>query len=435
MKTEFQRKLHELLIQDNISWESGIVNDLTYRMVQVEVAPREYDNSRPGFDLSSYRRDSGSQIEFNLPAFSLTELRKVLALFGMDEADYKINSPLVFKDESVLLNNFIPAFTSFYNALKASNSPIITQYQNKSKPILEANAISTLRKYTQDAIDLLIKEKLPSNRALLYALITVKGCLDQLNIHPQIYTTIIKSHHHELFTKVTKNEELNTALKMVNEGVALFTKYNRTESVLAIQKFQNEVEDLLNQKYRISSKDCDVIEGTLLAAAAASLGKQGKCSMRVGNDTSRMVFRFEDMDATNAAKVVDYLQQLGDKTATEGYGRRAYGSHVPEAAMNKSMPDSDYSSTEPEVELEEHSIEVDGSFLYQKLFPELKAGFARLEEARVQELQKRSKRCWDITPLPTAATSSAASVNRNVWFQPADGVVADSAANPAVELN
>lgn len=155
------------------------------------------------------------------------------------------------------------------------------------------------------------------------------------------------------------------------------------------------MEAFLKDNFKISTKTCTVVEEAVLKAAQASLGKQGTCSMYVGGDQSRMVFNFVDMDKENAAKVVSYFQQLGDKTAIEGYGGRAYGSYVPEAAMTRSMPGT-YPS-EPKVRLEEHSIEVDGTFLYKTLFPELKAGFGFLEADadKLKELQAASRNCWD----------------------------------------
>lgn len=80
MKSEFKRKLEQLLIADGISFESGIVEHITYLLAGMEV-------NETLLLLNNYRRfdfyEGGSANEdstvFRVSSYSIPNLRKLLA--------------------------------------------------------------------------------------------------------------------------------------------------------------------------------------------------------------------------------------------------------------------------------------------------------------------------------------------------------------------
>lgn len=432
MRTGLKRVLHDLLQKDDISLESGIVNDLIYRMALVEIPGREEENhSFPGLQLTSSRWNKSETLEFSLPELSMQQLRTLLLFLKVPEEKYRTNSPITL-DEDFVFNDLLPAFTAYYHQLKFEHSPLITKYQVKSKPILESTAINTLEEYIQKALETLLadntSEATATTTAISDGLLLLGAKVEKLRQFPALYKSIIESASQIVrLQEMNQNEQLVKPLALILEGIALFKRYNRFESVLAIKSFKKEMEVFLNDGYQISSQSCDVIEESLLTIVGASLGKQGKCKFDNGSDESRMVFHFTDMDKENAAKVVRYFQNMGDETATEGYGYSHYGSVIPESvhASAMAMDSSSYKSTGTRDYLEQHSIEVDGKFFYEKVFPELKKQIALTDPDSLNKYRDLSKACL----AAINAEKEKIKPNRNALFQPEKEVGAESQTN------
>jgi len=179
---------------------------------------------------------------------------------------------------------------------------------------------------------------------------------------------------------------------------------------------------------KVSSKECNIVENTLLELSGAKLGLHGSCSFEIGSDPSRLVFSFEDMDKANADKVIGYLQQMGDESVTEGYGSRKYGTSIP-----KSMNESAMSySQSPQVKenYESHSIEVDGKCFYKQVFPQLKNAIEDPKnQASLTNYQELSKKCFEQKAVESSATSS-----KDAFFQPADGSAKKGPTEPSVSF-
>lgn len=423
MRTRLRKLLHELLQKDDISLESGIVNDFIYRMAQIEIPGREDEkHTFPGFQLDSWSKSEA--LEFSLPVLSMDQLEQLLAFFKVPKSKYNTNSPITL-DENFVFNELMPAFNSYYQKLKEENSPLITKYRVKSKPILESSAISTLEEYIQKALKTHLtddaSEASQNSSRITDVLLLLKSKVENLRQFPVLYRSIIDtapqiSRLHQL----NGDEKLENYLSLISQGIALFTRYNRYESVLAIKAFMKEMETFLNEGFDISSERCDVIEESLLSVIGATLGKKGECKLDSGSDESRMVFRFTDMDKENAKKVVHYFQSLGDETATEGYGYSEHGSPIPESALRyESVSSSDYTSTKPKDTLEYHSIEVDGKFFYDKVFSKLKKQIESMPSVDLDKYREASK---EFLKEKAAKQAKVVKPNKHALFQPAEEI-------------
>ncbi len=417
MKTRLRKLLHKLLQKDDISLESGIVNDLIYRMAQINFVVKKEDRDS-GLQLGSW--PEGETIEFTPPGMPMKQLNKLLSYFKTSEENYVTNTPITL-DEHFVFDEFLPAFTAYYQTLKDENSPLITQYRVKSKPILESTAINTLKKYIEKTLELLLSDNVPQDTdgasLIKNALLEFYGKVDQLGNFPILYKSIIESETQIRHIRlINQNEEVEKSLALISEGIKLFTRYNRFESVLAIKSFMKEMETFLNS-LKMSSERCDVIEETILDLIGAHVGKKGACKLAPGSDKSRLVFKFTDMPKDEAKKVIEYFQSMGDETATEGYGYGDYGSPLSDSEVRlESVSSASASrSTKPTEVLERHSIEVDGKFFYEKIFPQLKAHVNNMPSDKLDNYREASKEFLE----EKAAKEVKATPNKNAMFQPA----------------
>jgi hypothetical protein len=214
---------------------------------------------------------------------------------------------------------------------------------------------------------------------------------------------------------VNNNEKLTKELKLVSEGITLFTDYHRNESVLANKTFMKEMELFLN-KHNISYTKCDIVEDILLQCAEATLGTQGKKQFRVGEDSSRLVFKFEDMTQENADLFVKFFLDVGDETATKGKGSREYGSSIPESCM---LQTASYTPSTPVKKLESHSIEVDGKFFYDFIFSLIKEQIDSLSRIAPHSLSIYKEASHDYLLEKFAKENPKISDNKVLFFQQA----------------
>lgn len=392
MKTRFRAALQDLLLQDDISLESGIVKHITAQMIGVSMVNDERE--RFGFNLAAtdYYTNDQETINFYLGNMPINDALKCLDYLKVDLKNYKLGEPATVS-EDFIFNVFIPAFTVFYGVMKSKNQIEFNNYKVQSRAKLESSAIETLISYLQKALDALVPAD--ATEFPQYAINTINALsLLMQTVHsmqkkPILYRSIIDAK--ESMNLVLQSPEAITdkeLAKHVNQvlmGISVFEKYNRFESVLANIKFKKEIEQFVNN-IQVTTRDCDIVEDTLLNLADAKLGEKGKCQYKTGYDTSRMVFKFDDMDKTNADKVIAYLQALGDVTVTEGWGEHQHGSVL--LSQNECFVSN---RTRQNVRLESHSIEVDGLFVYEKLLPMLQDKIKQMDTASLAKYREASK--------------------------------------------
>jgi len=352
--------------------------------------------SSSGFSLHDNR--GKEDLKFDLPNLSYPQLLTLLDFLKFPREKYIANNPIIL-DSTFVFEKLLPDFKKYFEEVKANKPALLAKYIVESKPILESSANRTLREYTDEVKRLILDKSTtePSKplEALLDKLLLLNKKVSILETSPILYKSIMRSTQEiadfKALPEVSQNPELVKLLDRILDGIELFAKYNRCESVLANQSFFKDIEDFLNKK-KITRSLCKIVEDTLLLLTGAKLGANGEAHLDKGSDPSRLVFSFTDMDKESSAKIVDFLQKAGDDTANEGYGYRRYGSSLPHlqgALASASFLQSDISSKR--VELERHSIETDGKFFFEVVFPKLTAAIEKMDAIGLEFYCKKSE--------------------------------------------
>jgi hypothetical protein len=366
--------LRDFLIQDDISVETNIVNDIIFQMAEIPV--NKENLCYIGFDFLHSNNDQ-EMINFRVPTLKISDLNTLLEFFDVNPDQYIAGTP--FKIPYVFCKALADIFMRRYSKLKEMKSDIIKEYQIKSKSILEDIAIRQISNYVNKAIALILPEprsEIPNELIrLVDHLQALKSNVASLGRHPGLYKQIIfseaniKEFVNLLKTKKPQLAALIETLETLNkEGVQIFKRYHRTESVFGILDFDKTMKVFL-QSFRIHPNCCDVIEDSLFRLAKITLGPKKQCKFEPRyDDKSRLVFTLKDISKVEANKLLQYFLAQGDETAIRSSIRSSSSFGGEEKAAISSLPDENPS--------EEHSIEIDGRFLYNvmrdKLQKELK---------------------------------------------------------------
>ncbi|MFI4918798.1 MAG: hypothetical protein ACHP65_04515 [Legionellales bacterium] len=413
MRAKLRHDLHQLLTQERISLESGIVNYITYQLAGIAATERQLS---AGFSLSLDRWMSAEErekITFSIASqCNLEQIETLMVFFNLPKSSYQHAQPLVLNAQQVF-EQFMPQFQAYFQQMKITAPEILTKYRILSAPILESTALSTLRKYIDETRQILLSEALreltPTMKALVDFTLLLSGRMEALNTFPLFYKDILNSREALVQflqqAEIGDNEDLAPKLKTVLEGMQLYETYHRNESVLCIKAFTKEFEVFL-EPYRITTKKCDMLEHTLLSLAEATMRSNQACQFIPGHDRSRLVINFGDIDQANTTKIIHYFRTLGDETASEGYGARHHGSAIESmsGAECAELSKRPYHRSKEEPETESHSVEIDGKFLYNVVFPQLKAKIATLPAGDLLKYQILSKNHFqpkDAAPLGT----------------------------------
>ncbi|MBI2785267.1 MAG: hypothetical protein HYX60_02720 [Legionella longbeachae] len=392
MKSKFKRELEQFLEKERISRESGIINELTYRLIGIKLDEEKYST---GFSLNdSWRRKEkdSDKIKFSIPSgINLKQLYKILDFFNIEREKYELNYDLTLNDK-FNVEAFLIKFKQCFQNMKELEPKAMAKYKIVSAPVLESTAKETLRKYISDAYEILLSENLQEltedRSRLVKFMIQLSGLMEKINEFPLFYKDVLKGADRikEFLNieEISDNKTLVSKLKMIIEGIDLYAKYHRNDSVLANLAMIKETNPFLKQ-YRISTETCDIIEHVILNLAGAKQNSQSKCTIDIGSDRSRLVLTYHDIDEENTQKVIDYMINLGDETAFEGYGSRRHGHVMTESRQEKMMISSEQSFSLPVKvqKIESHSIELDGKFFYTSVFPKIKAAIAKMDEEKL----------------------------------------------------
>ena len=386
MRNRLRRELHDFFLQDNISLETNLFNQLIYDMAKIKLPESKGDRYYPGFELRSY--NDSEELDFTLPNLAWNELRKILAYFKVSEEAYVANSPVRLSEDYVF-NTLLPEFKKYYESLKTSNPSLIAKHKVDSKPILESSAVSTLADYTGKVKKSLLSDDekvkkviLPekTTKAIVDAMRLLRSTVDDVRSYPISYKAVIElADPIKSFLQIPEvkaSPELTKQLNLLVEAIALYKRFNRVESVLAGKAFFKEVEDALN-RYQMTSKKCDIIERIVGELAGVEIDSSIKCKLKSGNDASRLVFTFTNSKDEKLQPMVNYLRNAGDETATLGFGFDHHGSAIPESAAAASIM---YLHAAPGPREVICGIETDAKFFYQVIFPRLLARIDYLDK-------------------------------------------------------
>lgn len=301
---------------------------------------------------------------------------------------------------------------------------------------MPAASLTTIKEYIDKALKILTPKNEPisiagneQNKQLIILLRSLRDAVKSLREDPGVYQTVLDFGVmiRELYIghlPVNHNTELTKLVKHLLEGIELFNTYHRNRSVIANNKFLEEIHNHLRDNHKIITSDCDVIEETLLHLAGAVLGPNGKSKVEKGYDSSRLVFSLTDINKENTEKVLALLHSKGDKTAMEGYGHQSYAHAIPEAAFMSFESTSKSLMTRKVAKrtLERHSIETDGEFFYTVMFPLLKEAVQAMELTKPDVLKvyrDKSHATLEMIEEEKKATAAAnSSVIPNNLFQP-----------------
>lgn len=403
MKPEqLKRTLQYFLEGEQISLDSGIATYITYALAGI--AQENKTTKQQCFSFST------QAVTFSVRAqeLSLPELDKLLAFFEIPRDSYHPGTTITLPPEFIE-RSFLPQFKAYFARLKQENPCLIVKYKVASASILESTALNTLTQYLNEAKNILLKNKeldLSGNDLTMYTkLSTLQSLMKDLRDNPLFYKAILqeKAHIEKLFAlnNVTTNRELSSKLRMIIEGIDLFGRYHRNESVLALMKYEQEIKKFLAPR-QIAADDCDVIEHSILSLAGAELLSNSECNKLEASDRARFVLRFGNINQENTKKIVDYLQGLGDTSACEGYGSMHYGAAIAESACERAVVSSISSLVrgEPRGEKKErHAIEMDGAFFYNTLFPLIKQHIEQMSQATLAPYQELSQDTFISSPM------------------------------------
>jgi hypothetical protein len=398
--------LYKLLVPDSISVETNIINEIIYNEAKVNLEP-DTNHYRKGLQLFG---EDEEKLQFKVPAkLKKPELDKLLVFFKIPDDECLTDTPLTL-DANFVFDELLPLIQARYQSLKANNPSAINKYKLESQAILESSAINTLEGEINKAFKILIPKettKMSSQtRRVKEGLQIMSDTLRRLQEEPTLYPDITlaadKIHAFLQYPKVKKNAALTKHLKQLIEGIKLFSLCHSTESIIANKAFLTGMRNFLkDEKFKIATSQCDVIENTLLRLASAELGKNGKCTINMGYNASRLVFIFKDINQENVQKVIKFLQDQGDQTACEGYAYRTYAHPIPKAmhaqenvmyAQSCELVDEVQCMSEKthlafREKLEQHGVETDGKFFHTTIFPLLKKEICSMQETDPATLQ------------------------------------------------
>lgn len=311
-----------------------------------------------------------------------------------------------------MLEEFVPQFSALYERLKLENPVLIAKYKVASAPILESTAISTLKQYIFDVKEILLADKLKALREEEQATYTevtkLLPLIQDLEKNPLFYQNIINQKASILdlcrSSIAQENSQLAVKLGMIVEGITLFERYNRSQSVLGILSFHRQFKECL-AAYRISYAKCDILEHVILKLTETQLRSKASCKFQASSSPSRLVIEFGDITREDTQKIIAYMREKGDETACEGYGRRHYGSAMAESSVQlqcamvserRIVNFNSFDQTEEKVE--PHSIEVDGNFFNTIIFPLVRDKIVNMTPEELSPYQVLSKDCFVAAP-------------------------------------
>lgn len=442
MKSKLRRMLHNLLVQERISIDSGIVNYITYQLAEIELTDEKMHQGFSFLDNRYYQNESEQEpITFSIPTgFSLAQIKQLLCFFAIPEENYRYGESLVLSGD-YLLESFFPKFALYVKDLGEKSPEIMSKYRVISAPLFESTAKNTLRKAIQDTTRKVLadtlKELTTTRKSVIDFILLLSGRMQALESFPLFYKDILRGRENIneflQWEEIKADTELCRQFQQMLEAIELYERYNRSESVLANIALHREINHFL-VSHKISFTTCDIIEDSILALAGAQMSSKSQCQFKQGYDTSRLVVIFGDINQENFDKIIQYMHhEIGDETCCEGYGYQCFGSRLSaidclESATSVTAERGGSRTKRSNAPVRNtRSIECDAKIFYERLFPLLREKVnAMAEQNLLGEYQELSKNFFEEEsalgrasslgvfsrePAPLAAAAASASVS------------------------
>lgn len=375
MKSKLRRELQQFLEQERISFNSGIVNYITYQLADIKVTEEQLNQ---GFSFEK-EETIEEKISFSIATgLDFSQIKKILHFFKIPEEKYQHGKPILLNNDHIFAY-FIFHFKNCFQNLKETSPEIIAQYKALSAPILEENAKSKLKKHLEEVKRMIMThyQNTPLTNTIkdLIGFISIlSGRLYDLENFPHLYGDIINSNreiNHFLQQKeICSNKELSAQLIMMLESVTLFTRYHRNESILSNIVLHKEFKEFLIP-HRINPEKCNLLGHMMLSLADVNVPSEILLHLAIGNDRARIVMTYKNISQENINKIIENMRHLGDETAFELITKKQ----------------NEHEETNPY-----HCIEVDGQFFHRCVLPRIKENITQMAlQHQLSSYQEASK--------------------------------------------
>jgi hypothetical protein len=399
MKSKLHRELQEFLGQEKISIDSGIVNYITYQLAGIKASEEQL---REGFSFENEETFDKENINFSIASkLNYEQIKNLLLFFNISSEKYLYGSPIVLNDRYIF-GYFIIEFKKHFQSMKEDCPEIFAKYKAISASILETKAKNTLAKCIDDAKKIILfahptVQLTHTIKSLIDFISRISGHMQALDVFPHFYEDILNSTDEIKkflqLSEIKEHAELAAQLNMILKGINLFASYQRDESILKNVMIHNEFKAFLIP-YRITPSKCDLLGHVILFLTEARMLSKSYCCLSAGEDASRLVITFGDINQENTNIIINYMRQLGDDTAIEGDGRKYIGTtsnpNLVSPVVKYPMNTRDNGITVKQYET--RNIEVDGKFFYTSVFPKIKDRVSKMaEQCQLSSYQELSK--------------------------------------------
>ncbi|KTD54887.1 hypothetical protein Lsai_2479 [Legionella sainthelensi] len=417
MKSKLKRELQQFLEQERISLNSGIVNYITYQLADINVNAEQLNQ---GFSFDNEETTDREKITFSIATgLDFSQIKKILNFFKIPEEKYLHGKPISINDET-LIEHFIFYFKNRFQALKETSPQIIARYKALSAPLLEAKAKNILEKHLDEVKLIIMANYLNTPLTLtiknfISFISTLSGRIHDLESFPHLYVDIVDSkkeiNRFMQVQEINENQKLYAQLIMLLDSISLFEHYHRNESVLSNTGLHKEFKEFLIP-YRITPEKCDLLGNVILSLADVKIHTANLLQLAPGEDHARLVITFKNINEENINKIVLCMHHLGDETAFIVDGQSSFSTVSDPCFVFKNQEYPLYKSgNEAQATKldEKRSIEVDGKFFYNCVYPKIKENIAQMAtQKQLSSYQETSKE--DFKPIAETARVSEYSI-------------------------
>lgn len=391
MRTRLYNALDSFLIKFDISSDSRIFEDILLELSGLQ--PKSDGNWQYRYSISSsYKSDD--ILTLSIPqGLSLDELTKVCTFFKILLSSYKTGKDLPMNTDA-LFNDILPAFQRHIEKLNEENPEKLKFYQIASKEQLERNAIDKVKSIVNKFLDKLNQDDvLPEQyQEVSKSLFMLEGIFNGIKRNSRFYSYCVNTYND--FDKIFSNdmdlkkylgeEDVNTLLGQLN----IYIKYNSAESVICIDKFLKQSDELFCAK-GIDKRECDILENILFDLADISSMPARSTYNKSRSDKSKVYFKMIGITDDIANQFQAWIKAQGDD------GAKFYSHEVEEsdALKHDGEHKQSYQIKEKRVYVQEYTFLIDGEVLYKKIFPLVKDKFLALSEddTKLKSYQDASK--------------------------------------------
>lgn len=362
--------------------------------------------------------------QFSIHHFTLEDIEKFYRIFQLDSSTFAVGTDVGLTDD-MFHQTLIPEFQAYVKQLKVEDAKLFRKYQYESRNALESKAKESI----SSICSLLLKqlEVIEDLKDLTDLTGLVEKQMSEQNEETKNITNALMDFSQSLKTIVyqiqgilsnlndRRSEDL-CKMKSVIENYQQTTQFAQTGDVnaliLAIERYQHvnrvadrtitkdffkAVEKFLNEFY-ITTRDCDVVEETLLAQAGITATLSDAKFEISNNDSTRVRFRLKGLTEAQSQTFHHYLQQF-DETAEilkNSYYEPRYESACISLTGAKEKP----SVPKPKM----YNFEVDGTIAYNKLLPVIKQAVTQLHEnGQRSKYQEKSQDYFVLQSVPEAS--------------------------------